>query len=46
LARQYAALGGEVRLMGKPDPIIYKAALAALGMEGREQEVRWGHILP
>lgn len=32
LARHYAGLGGEVRLMGKPAPVIYEAALRMLGL--------------
>lgn len=32
LARHYAGMGGEVRLMGKPAPVIYEAALHMLGL--------------
>jgi HAD superfamily hydrolase (TIGR01459 family) len=31
LAQRYAALGGRVRAIGKPDPTIYEPTLAALG---------------
>jgi HAD superfamily hydrolase (TIGR01459 family) len=32
LAQRYAALGGEVRSVGKPDPAIYRPVLALLGL--------------
>lgn len=32
LARRYAEMGGEVRLMGKPAPVIYTVALDMLGL--------------
>ena len=33
LAARYSAIGGDCRLLGKPDPAIYPAVLAMLGME-------------
>jgi len=36
LAQSYAAAGGIVRKMGKPDPGIYAAAIAALGLSANE----------
>jgi HAD superfamily hydrolase (TIGR01459 family) len=33
LAARYAALGGDVRLLGKPDPAIYGPVLEALGVK-------------
>ncbi|KAG1680807.1 hypothetical protein FOA52_008140 [Chlamydomonas sp. UWO 241] len=32
LAEWYAEMGGSVRLMGKPDAVIYEAAMGALGL--------------
>ena len=32
LAARYGELGGDVRSLGKPDPAIYRSALAALGV--------------
>jgi len=32
LAERYAAMGGEVRSLGKPDPAIYSAVFAMLGL--------------
>ena len=32
LAQMYASMGGMVRLMGKPDAVIYEAAMRALGL--------------
>ncbi len=31
LAREFAALGGRVKLVGKPDPLIYEPVIATLG---------------
>jgi ribonucleotide monophosphatase NagD (HAD superfamily) len=33
LAARYAALGGDVRLLGKPDPAIYSPVLEVLGVK-------------
>ncbi|GLT50977.1 hypothetical protein SLA2020_244280 [Shorea laevis] len=33
LAAKYEKLGGEVKLMGKPDKIIYKSAMAMVGVD-------------
>lgn len=32
LARRYEAIGGEVRWVGKPDPAVYRPALAMIGL--------------
>jgi hypothetical protein len=36
LAKWYAEMGGSVRLMGKPAPVIYEAAMGALGADPKE----------
>ncbi len=33
LAQRYAAMGGDVRSLGKPDPLIYRPVLAMLGVD-------------
>lgn len=37
LARHYVTLGGEVRLLGKPDPAVYELCLARLGVTDRRR---------
>lgn len=36
LARHYSALGGEVVLMGKPAPVIFRAAFAQLQLPAEQ----------
>jgi len=36
LARHYSSLGGEVVLMGKPAPVIYREALAQLQLPAEQ----------
>ena len=36
LAQHYAALGGQVLWVGKPDPAVYRPVLALLGFPGRD----------
>lgn len=36
LAKWYTEMGAEVRLMGKPAPVIYEAALQQLGLEASQ----------
>lgn len=36
LARTYASLGGKVKLMGKPDVLIYDVCLDSLGLQAKQ----------
>ena len=45
LARRYAAMGGTVRTIGKPEPEIYALALAAIGEVARARIVAVGDSL-
>lgn len=45
LAREYAALGGEVRSLGKPDPAIYEEVFALLGIPDRRRILAVGDAL-
>lgn len=38
LAKQYQQLGGKVQLMGKPDPLIYAAAMELAAQAGFKQQ--------
>ncbi|MCE2509835.1 MAG: TIGR01459 family HAD-type hydrolase [Alphaproteobacteria bacterium] len=45
LADRYAALGGEVRRFGKPDPAMFESALGLLGLKDRTRALAIGDSL-
>lgn len=45
LAQEYAAMGGDVRSLGKPDPAIYPAVFAMLGITDRRRILAVGDAL-
>ncbi|KAL5537541.1 hypothetical protein UlMin_046015 [Ulmus minor] len=45
LAAKYEELGGEVKWMGKPDKIIYKAAMAMAGVDAASDSIAVGDSL-